>query len=164
MEKGIRKEDVFSKVVRAGKRTYFFDVKSTKADDYYLTLTESTKRFNDDGSFKYEKHRLFLYKEDFEKFALNLKEVMDYIISERGETPIRSDHNNPQTNGHGTVATETSPASENEPETEEEPGDKNKETPNDFTDVDFDTLGTDGPDDTADQEQEAIDPETPKPE
>lgn len=72
-------EEIYSKVVRAGKRTYFFDVKATRRNDYYLTITESKKRFNRDGKFFYEKHKLFLYKEDFDKFADSLKEVVDYI-------------------------------------------------------------------------------------
>jgi len=72
-------EEIYSKVVRAGKRTYFFDVKATRRNDYYLTITESKKRFNRDGKFFYEKHKLFLYKEDFDKFADSLKEVLDYI-------------------------------------------------------------------------------------
>ena len=72
-------EEIYSKVVRAGKRTYFFDVKATRRNDYYLTITESKKRFNRDGKFFYEKHKLFLYKEDFDKFADSLKEVIEYI-------------------------------------------------------------------------------------
>ena len=72
-------EDVYSKPVRAGKRTYFFDVKATKGNDYYLTITESKRRVERDGSYSYDKHKIFLYKEDFEKFADGLKEVVDYI-------------------------------------------------------------------------------------
>jgi Protein of unknown function (DUF3276) len=75
------KEEIFSKVVRAGKRTYFFDVKTTRGNDYYITITESKKRFNDDGSFVYEKHKLFLYKEDFEKFEEGFSEVVTFIKS-----------------------------------------------------------------------------------
>ncbi|HRP61137.1 MAG TPA: DUF3276 family protein, partial [Vicingus sp.] len=75
-----RRDEVFSKSVRAGKRTYFFDVKSTKGDDYYLTVTESKRRFNgDSGKFFYEKHKLFLYKEDFGKFTEGLQEAIDKI-------------------------------------------------------------------------------------
>ncbi|HIA07373.1 MAG TPA: DUF3276 family protein [Flavobacteriales bacterium] len=88
-DKKDRRDDIFSRSVRAGKRTYFFDVKATRADDYYLTITESTKRFNDDGTFYYEKHRLFLYNEDFEKYAECLAEVTKYIIDEKGAAPIR---------------------------------------------------------------------------
>ncbi|MGV3704280.1 MAG: DUF3276 family protein [Arcticibacter sp.] len=70
------REEVFSKKVRAGKRTYFFDVKSTRSNDYYITVTESKKRL-EDGVFV--KHKIFLYKEDFEKFAEGLKDTVDYI-------------------------------------------------------------------------------------
>jgi len=79
-----RRDDIFSNAVRAGKRTYFFDVKATKGDDYYLTITESKKRFSDDGKFSFEKHKLFLYKEDFEKFADGLKGAIDFIQEEKG--------------------------------------------------------------------------------
>jgi len=71
--------DLFSKSVRAGKRTYFFDVKSTRGNDYYLTITESKKRFGTDGKFTYEKHKIFLYKEDFEKFIEGLNEAIHHI-------------------------------------------------------------------------------------
>ncbi len=73
------REDIFSKAVRAGKRTYFFDVKATRRNDYYLTLTESKKRFGRDGQPFFEKHKLFLYKEDFEKFSDGLAEVIEFI-------------------------------------------------------------------------------------
>ncbi|MDO4368183.1 MAG: DUF3276 family protein [Bacteroidales bacterium] len=72
-------EDVFSKPVRAGKRTYFFDVKATKGNDYYLTITESKRRVEKDGRFVYDKHKIFLYKEDFEKFTDGLEEVIKFI-------------------------------------------------------------------------------------
>jgi len=73
------REEIFSKVVRAGKRTYFLDVKATRRNDYYLTITESKKRFNRDGRHYFEKHKIFLYKEDFDKFTDNLHEVIDFI-------------------------------------------------------------------------------------
>ncbi|MGQ1948119.1 DUF3276 family protein [Geofilum sp. OHC36d9] len=73
------KDEIFSKAVRAGKRTYFFDVKATRKNDYYLTLTESKKKFEDDGRFHFEKHKIFLYKEDFDKFSEGLKEAIEYI-------------------------------------------------------------------------------------
>lgn len=72
-------DDVFSKPVRAGKRTYFFDVKATKSNDYYLTITESKRRMEKDGRFVYDKHKIFLYKEDFEKFTEGLEEVIKFI-------------------------------------------------------------------------------------
>ena len=73
------REEIYSKAVRAGKRTYFFDVKSTRREEFYLTITESKKRFDQDGSFHFEKHKIFLYKEDFEKFIDGLQEVISYI-------------------------------------------------------------------------------------
>jgi len=73
------REEIFSKAVRAGKRTYFFDVKATRRNDYYLTITESKKRYHKDGRFFYEKHKVFLYKEDFDKFVEGLTESIDYI-------------------------------------------------------------------------------------
>ena len=83
MEEGKEQEnyrdEIFSKSVRAGKRTYFFDVKSTKGKDLYLTITESKKRFNDDGKFFFEKHKLFLYKEDFDKFEEGFSEALEAI-------------------------------------------------------------------------------------
>ncbi len=73
-------EDVYSKPVRAGKRTYFFDVKTTKGNnDYYLTITESKRRQDADGSFSFDKHKIFLYKEDFDKFQEGLSEVLTYM-------------------------------------------------------------------------------------
>jgi hypothetical protein len=74
-----QKDEIFSKAVRAGKRTYFFDVKSTRGNDLYLTITESKRRYNDDGTFRYEKHKLFLYKEDFDKFQDGFSEALDKI-------------------------------------------------------------------------------------
>lgn len=73
--------EIYSKRVKAGKRTYFFDVKSTRGNDYYLTITESKKRFNDNG-FTYEKHKIFLYKEDFEKFVNTLNDTVNYVKTE----------------------------------------------------------------------------------
>ncbi len=80
------REDIFSKAVRAGKRTYFFDVKATRNDQFYLTITESKRRFqNEQGKFFYEKHKIFLYKEDFEKFVKGLDAAIRFI--ETGEVP-----------------------------------------------------------------------------
>lgn len=73
-------DEIYSKPVRAGKRTYFFDVKSTKGNnDFYLTITESKRRVEQDGKFSYDKHKIFLYKEDFDKFAEGLEDVISYI-------------------------------------------------------------------------------------
>jgi len=88
----MEKEEIFSKVLRAGRRTYFFDVRATKADDYYLTITESKKFTNEDGSFFYKKHKIYLYKEDFTEFNEILREMTDYIINEKGEEVISERH------------------------------------------------------------------------
>ena len=81
-----KREDVFSRAVKAGKRTYFFDVKRTKGSELYLTITESKKRCdNAQAKFIYEKHKLFLYKEDFEKFVQGLQDVISFV--ETGEIP-----------------------------------------------------------------------------
>ena len=71
--------EIYSKVVRAGKRTYFFDIKATKGNDLYITLTESKKSFGEDGADNYQQHKIFLYKEDFEKFSDGLVEAIDFI-------------------------------------------------------------------------------------
>ena len=79
------RDDIFSRSVRAGKRTYFFDVKSTRKGEYYLTVTESKKKVLRDGKFQFEKHKIFLYKEDFEKFTESLNETLEYIQSHNVE-------------------------------------------------------------------------------
>jgi len=120
------REEIHSKVVRAGKRTYFFDVKATRRNDYYLTITESKKRFNRDGKFFYEKHKLFLYKEDFDKFADSLNEIIAFIREA-----------NPQP-----IELEDSPMPENKVK-----ADDSKELvkdEKDFTNVEFEDLGEDG--------------------
>ena len=75
------KVEIFSERVRAGKRTYFFDVKATRANDYYLTITESKRKYKEDGYF-YEKHKIFLYKEDFDKFVDALNITVDHVKTE----------------------------------------------------------------------------------
>ena len=114
-------EEIFSKVLRAGRRTYFFDVRSTKAGDYYLTITESKKFTHDDGSFHYKKHKIYLYKEDFQSFREIMSEMMDYIIDEKGLEVISERHQSDFK--------------------KEEPSDNGeaKSTDN-FTDVDFDDI------------------------
>lgn len=95
-----KREEVFSKSVRAGKRTYFFDVKTTRGNDYYLTITESKKRFDDNGDFHFDKHKIFLYKEDFEKFADGFDESIAFIkealkgavIENRGESASKDEN------------------------------------------------------------------------
>ena len=87
----LEKEEIYSKAIRAGKRTYFFDVKATKGNDYFLTLTESKKRVEEDGSFYFEKHKIFLYKEDFEKFAEGLKDVIETIAQLQQGTKVNKE-------------------------------------------------------------------------
>lgn len=112
------KEEIYTKVVRAGKRTYFFDVKATRKEDYYLTITESKKRLGKEGKIFYEKHKIFLYKEDFEKFADGLKDAVTFIGN--GKDELKTDI----------------PISEEE--TKQETVDL---TAREFTNIDFDDLG-----------------------
>ena len=119
-------DEIYSKVFRAGRRTYFFDVRETKAGDFYLTVTESKKNMNDDGTFSYKKHKIYLYKEDFGKFKELLEDVTTYIVSEKGEEVISERHQKDFTPEVDNVSEEK----------------KTEETPkeNDFTDVDFDSI------------------------
>jgi hypothetical protein len=117
-EEKIIKEEIFTKIVRAGKRTYFFDVKATRRDDFYLTITESKKRLGKEGKIFYEKHKIFLYKEDFDKFSEGLKDAIDFIDNGK-EMFVQS-----------TPVSETGPMPE-----------KPEFTPGEFTNVDFDDLG-----------------------
>jgi len=87
------REEIFSKSVRAGRRTYFFDVRSTRAEDYYMTITESKKFSNDDGSAHYKKHKIYLYKEDFDDFSTAFKEVSDFIFDKKGREVISNNDN-----------------------------------------------------------------------
>ena len=118
-------EEIFSQVLRAGRRTYFFDVRATKADDYYLTVTESKKFTNDDGSFHYKKHKIYLYKEDFTEFNEMLKAATDYIVTEKGEEVISERHQSDYTKESEKTTEETT--------TEEK-------TSGSFTDVSFDDI------------------------
>jgi hypothetical protein len=88
----LEKEEIFSKVLRAGRRTYFFDVRATKADDYYITITESKKFTEEDGSFHFKKHKIYLYKEDFVAFREILDEMTNYVLSNKGEEVISERH------------------------------------------------------------------------
>ena len=124
------REEIFSKVLRAGRRTYFFDVRSTKAGDYYLTLTESKKFTNEDGSFHYKKHKIYLYKEDFTEFSSILDEMTNYVISEKGEEVISERHQKDFKKEDNTGTT-------NDENEKEEVGD---ESSNEFTDVSFDDI------------------------
>ena len=115
------KYNLFSKIVRAGRRTYFFDVRSTKAEDYYMTITESIKSFDEESGPSYRKHKIFLYKEDFKNFKSAFEEVSNHIIKEKGEEiiSIKSSEKN-----------------------KKEESQKNTEKPSaEFTEVNFEDLG-----------------------
>lgn len=148
-----RKEEIFSKAVRAGKRTYFFDVKSTRKGEYYLTITESKRKFNNEqGKFYYEKFKLFLYKEDFEKFENALGETIKYIVD--NQQPLSDE----ETTEHG----QSSQHTENKPDAsvkEEITNSGSEETREDpfntsaHTDVDFDDLGTESKEEEVEQQK-----------
>ena len=122
------REEIHSKAVRAGKRTYFFDVKATRRNDYYLTITESKKRFNRDGKFFYEKHKLFLYKEDFDKFSESLIEIIEFI-REANPQPIDPDDADTDTRVRSSHINDDSVKDDGE------------DVEKDFTNVEFDDLG-----------------------
>ena len=124
-----REQDILSKALRAGRRTYFFDVKATKAGDYYLTLTESKKFTNEDGSFHFKKHKIYLYKEDFNEFSEILNEMTNYIISEKGEEVISERHQK-----------DFKKEENHETKNDEDNEDSKDDTSNEFTDVSFDDI------------------------
>ena len=119
----LEKDEIFSKVLRAGRRTYFFDVRATKADDYYITITESKKFTEEDGSFHFKKHKIYLYKEDFASFTEILEEMTAYVLNNKGEEVISERH---QKDYKKEGSNETSSESSNV--------DKS------FTDIDFDDI------------------------
>ena len=122
-----RREEIFSRTVRAGKRTYFFDVKATRSNEYYLVLTESKRRFNNEqGKFYYEKHKVFLYKEDFEKFARGLREAIEFI--ETGNKPEEEEE-------------KPKPLSEAKEQSDEAEKVADKPESTAHTDIDFEDLG-----------------------
>ena len=131
------KEEIYSRVLRAGRRTYFFDVRAPKANDYYLTVTESKKHDGHNGESYYKKHKIYLYKEDFPRFREILNDVMDYIVNEKGEEVISERHNpdfkQEKLNGHS-AETEI-PTEESVSQNDEEPS-----TTNSFTDVNFEEI------------------------
>lgn len=126
----MEQEEIFSKVMRAGRRTYFFDVRATKAGDYYLTITESKKFTNDDGSFHYKKHKIYLYKEDFHEFKDNLEQMIDYVIKEKGEEVISERHRRDYTKQEDNPSQSTTDADSSE----------DQPTKTNFTDLDFDDI------------------------
>jgi hypothetical protein len=121
----LEKDEIFSKVLRAGRRTYFFDVRATKADDYYITITESKKFTEEDGSFHFKKHKIYLYKEDFAAFTEILEEMTSYVLNNKGEEVISERHQKDFKREYQqeTETVESKPASEKS-----------------FTDIDFDDI------------------------
>ena len=116
-------QEIFSKKVRAGRRTYFFDVRSTKAEDYYMTITESIKDVNDEGTPSYRKHKIYVYKEEFNNFKEAFEGVSSYIIAEKGEEIISNN--------------------KLDKKEEEISSDATEESSTNFTQVNFDDLGKD---------------------
>lgn len=112
----LEKDEIFSRVQRAGRRTYFFDVRATKSDDYYITITESKKFTEEDGSFHFKKHKIYLYKEDFAEFKEMLNEMTNFVLKNKGEEVISERH-------------------QKDYKREEKPS-----TPSSFTDVNFDDI------------------------
>ena len=116
-------QEIFSKKIRAGRRTYFFDVRSTKAGDYYMTITESIKDINESGESSYRKHKIYLYKEEFNNFKEAFNQVSEFIISEKGEEIISN--------------------KKSENTFKEENSEKEKQNNTNFTEVNFEDLGKD---------------------
>ncbi|MGV3697402.1 PUR family DNA/RNA-binding protein [Flavobacterium sp.] len=119
----LEKDEIFSKVLRAGRRTYFFDVRATKADDYYITITESKKFTEEDGSFHFKKHKIYLYKEDFAAFTEILEEMTDYVLNNKGEEVISERHQK-----------------DFKREYQQETVSEEKSSEKSFTDIDFDDI------------------------
>ncbi len=119
----LEKDEIFSKVLRAGRRTYFFDVRATKAEDYYITITESKKFTEEDGSFHFKKHKIYLYKEDFTAFKEILEDMTSFVLNNKGEEVISERHQKDFKKENATDETEIAPKAE-----------KN------FTDIDFDDI------------------------
>ncbi len=119
----LEKDEIFSKVLRAGRRTYFFDVRATKADDYYITITESKKFTEEDGSFHFKKHKIYLYKEDFVAFKEILNEMTAYVLDHKGEEVISERHQKDFKKEYESNSSENS-----------------ESTKGSFTDIDFDDI------------------------
>jgi hypothetical protein len=119
----LEKDEIFSKVLRAGRRTYFFDVRATKADDYYITITESKKFTEEDGSFHFKKHKIYLYKEDFVAFKDILNEMTAYVLDHKGEEVISERHQRDFKKEYESTSSE-----------------EGENTKGSFTDIDFDDI------------------------
>ena len=129
------REEIFSKSVRAGRRTYFFDVRATLAEDYYMTITESKRHTKEDGSFYYQKHKIYLYKEDFDSFLESLKEVSDFIIKEKGREVITLDK--PEINDKEDVSEDSTESSD---DNSDEKSNNSEGSDKDFKDLKFEDI------------------------
>ena len=136
-------EEIFSKSVRAGRRTYFFDVRSTRAEDYYMTVTESKRDFDKDGTPFYKKHKIYLYKEDFAKFKDAFEEVSNYIIEEKGEEVITNTEVKKNEITENIVQVKKEKIDLKKEVKSEFNTEIKEETSSDFTEVNFDDLGKD---------------------
>jgi hypothetical protein len=119
----LEKDEIFSKVLRAGRRTYFFDVRATKAKDYYITITESKKFTEEDGSFHFKKHKIYLYKEDFTAFKEIMEEMTSFVLNNKGEEVISERHQKDFKREYHSEEAEQTPKIEKS-----------------FTDIDFDDI------------------------
>ena len=128
-------EEIFSKVLRAGRRTYFFDVRETKAGDYYLTITESKKFTNEDGTFYYKKHKIYLYKEDFDDFNSSMNETFDFIIEKKGKEVISDKHDKDFESKKAEANSDEEPINADDKDEKKSDKDSSK----DFADVDFES-------------------------
>ena len=137
-------EEIFSRVLRAGRRTYFFDVRETKAGDYYLTITESKKFTNEDGTFYYKKHKIYLYKEDFDDFNSSINETFDFIIEKKGKEVISDKHDKDfESKKKDEISKEDTKDAEKEKKESEGPTSEDIDaTDKDFADVDFENDDT----------------------
>jgi len=120
----LEKDEIFSKVLRAGRRTYFFDVRATKAEDYYITITESKKFTEEDGSFHFKKHKIYLYKEDFTAFKEILEEMTSFVLNNKGEEVISERHQKDFKREYTSKSNEETTS----------------QTEKNFTDIDFDDI------------------------
>ena len=130
-------EEIFSKVLRAGRRTYFFDVRETKAGDYYLTITESKKFTNEDGTFYYKKHKIYLYKEDFDDFNSSMNETFDFIIEKKGKEVISDKHDKDFESKKAEANSDEDATDVDKKDEKKSDDDSSDDSSKDFADVDF---------------------------
>lgn len=137
-DQNTHQEEIYSKVLRAGRRTYFFDVRSTRADDFYLTITESKKHTNQQGEVFYKKHKIYLYKEDFDNFKEMLEDTTQFIVDKRGPEVI-SDKHQPDFHKKHSEPVDLEKESDEEESSEKSKNQDSSEVSS-FTDLDFDDI------------------------